>query len=90
MPKWKLSEGLLAYFFIVVKVIKGDQNRAFDSFLIFLAKRFNSAYDLLLNTGLWSGGESSGWLTFVGCGGNAPKCRTPEVSAAVRHRYSGN
>jgi hypothetical protein len=31
----------------------------YDSFLILLANRFNSAYYLLLNTGEWSGGEAS-------------------------------
>src|SRR5215475_12724493 len=41
-----------------------------EPFLIFLAKRFNTAYDLLLITGDWSGGETSKWLTFVRCGGN--------------------
>jgi len=46
-------------------------------FLIFLAKRFNTAYYLVLDTGEWSGGETSNWLTFVRCGGNAPNCRTP-------------
>src|SRR6516162_7481254 len=59
---------------------------SFDSCLISLAKRFNTAYYLLLNTGdLISGGETRGWLTFVGCGGNAPNCRTPEVPAAETH-----
>jgi len=31
----------------------------YDCFLIFLAKRFNTAYYLVLNTGDWSGGETS-------------------------------
>jgi len=34
--------------------------------LIFLAKRFNTAYYLLLNAGDWSGGETRGWLTLLG------------------------
>jgi hypothetical protein len=43
-----------AYFFIFVKVISllsGDLRSYFESFLIFVAKRFNTAYDLLLVTG---------------------------------------
>lgn len=34
--------------------------------LIFLAKRFNTAYDLLLDAGNWSGGETSEWLRLLG------------------------
>jgi hypothetical protein len=33
-------------------------------FLIFLAKRFNTAYYLVLDTGIWSGGENQ-WLVDV-------------------------
>jgi len=50
---------LLDYFFIFVKVIENDQGSYYDSFLILLAKRFNSAYYLLLDTGKASGGEAS-------------------------------
>ena len=42
------------YFFIFVKVmavLSNDLRSYFESFLIFLAKRFNTAYDLLLVTG---------------------------------------
>lgn len=42
------------FFFIFVKVIGLtliDPGSYYDSFLISLAKRFNTAYDLLLNTG---------------------------------------
>ena len=42
------------YFFIFVKVMRAlsnDLRSYFESFLIFLAKRFNTAYDLLLITG---------------------------------------
>ena len=58
-----------------------DHRSHSESVLIFLAKRFNTAYDLLLITGDWSGGETSKWLTFVRCGGNAPNCRTPKFPA---------
>jgi hypothetical protein len=35
-----------------------DPRSYFDLFLIFLAKRFNADYYLLLNAGDWSGGET--------------------------------
>jgi hypothetical protein len=60
----KFHRRLPGYFFIFVKVIENDQGSYYDSFLILLAKRFNSAYYLLLDTGKASGGEASKvWLT---------------------------
>ena len=50
---------LPSYFLICVKVILNDLQSYSDCFLIFLAKRFNTAYYLVLNTGDWSGGETS-------------------------------
>jgi hypothetical protein len=50
------------YFFYFVKVIViwiTSKRASYDSFLILLAKRFNTAYYLLLITGNWSGGETS-------------------------------
>ncbi|MGO9085768.1 MAG: hypothetical protein ACLQBK_11115 [Candidatus Sulfotelmatobacter sp.] len=62
--KPKFHWWLPGYFFIFVKVIENDQGSYYDSFLILLAKRFNSAYYLLLDTGKASGGEASKvWLT---------------------------
>jgi hypothetical protein len=47
------------HFLIPVKIIRSDhRSHAFFS-LILLANRFNSAYDLMLNTGKWSGGDTS-------------------------------
>jgi hypothetical protein len=57
--KPKFQTRLPDYFFTGVKVIRNDQKSPFDFFLISLANRFNSAYYLLLNTGKWSGGETS-------------------------------
>ena len=45
---------ITTYFFIFFKVmgiLSNDLRSHFESFLIFLAKRFNTAYDLLLVTG---------------------------------------
>ena len=50
---------LLDYFFIFVKVIESDLGSCYVSFLILLAKRFNNAYYLLLDTGKCSGGNAS-------------------------------
>jgi len=83
-PKFLL--GLPQYFLILVKVIGCDHGSYFVYFLISLAKRFNSAYYLLLNAGRWSGGETSKLVTFVGCGGIEPNRRTPTVPAADAHR----
>jgi hypothetical protein len=57
--KPKFSCWFPSYFLIFVKVIPNDQWSYCDLFLIVLANRFNSAYYLLLNTGKWSGGETS-------------------------------
>jgi hypothetical protein len=57
--KPKFQTRLPHYFFTGVKVIRNDLKSPFDFFLILLANRFNSAYYLLLNTGKWSGGETS-------------------------------
>jgi hypothetical protein len=57
--KPKFQTRLPDYFFTGVKVISNDHKSPFDFFLILLANRFNSAYYLLLNTGKWSGGETS-------------------------------
>ncbi|SPF31647.1 hypothetical protein SBA1_100094 [Candidatus Sulfotelmatobacter kueseliae] len=57
--KPKFCRRLPDYFFIPVKVIQHDHWSHYDSFLIPLAKRFNSAYYLLLNTGRVFGVESS-------------------------------
>jgi hypothetical protein len=43
-----------------------DRRSYCDFFLISLAKRFNTAYYLLLNTAKWSGGETRGRVD-VGC-----------------------
>ena len=56
--KPKFRQRLRAYFFILVKIIGHDQRSYFVSLLISLAKRFNPAYYLLLNTGQRSGGET--------------------------------
>ena len=71
------------YFFIFVKVmgaLSNDLRSYFESFLIFVAKRFNTAYDLLLIPDSWSGGETSSWLTFVGCSGKSAKLSDSEYS----------
>lgn len=50
----KVQGPVTIYFFIFVKVmgvVSNDLRSYFESFLIFLAKRFNTAYDLLLITG---------------------------------------
>jgi hypothetical protein len=78
--RWKWLPG---YFFIFVKVIRDRQNDQwsyYDFFLILLANRFNSAYYLLLDTGNWSGGETSIWLTFVECSGKRAKLSGSESS----------
>jgi len=49
--KPKFRERLPGYFFTHVKVILNDCRSYYDSFLILLAKRFNSAYYLLLIPG---------------------------------------
>jgi hypothetical protein len=46
-------------FLTALKLYGYDHRSGYESLLILLAKRFNTAYDLLLNTGLWSGGETS-------------------------------
>jgi hypothetical protein len=61
---------------------KNDRQSGYDFFLILLANRFNSAYYLLLNTGDWSGGETSSGCRLLGVVENAPNCRAPEVHAA--------
>jgi hypothetical protein len=61
--KPKFGRWLPGYFFICVKVIRNDRWSRYDFLLILLANRFNSAYYLLLNTGKWSGGETSKRLT---------------------------
>jgi hypothetical protein len=43
-----------------------DRRSCYETFLIYLANRFNCAYYLLLIAGKWSGGETSGWLTLLG------------------------
>ena len=70
-----------ANFLTTLNLSEYDRRSYSESSLIFLAKRFNTAYDLLLITGDWSGGETSKWLTFVRCGGNVPNCRTPKFPA---------
>jgi hypothetical protein len=53
-PITKVQGPVTMYFFIFVKVmgvLSNDLRSCFESFLIFLAKRFNTAYDLLLVTG---------------------------------------
>lgn len=88
--KRRFNSLLPPYFFIFVKVIgkpTNDQRSCFVFFLIFVAKRFNTAYYLLLDAGDSSGAEISKWLTFVACSGNERQnCRTPEVLAATGHR----
>ena len=80
-PKPKFDGGLPGYFFIfvkVIKIVKNDLRSTYDFLLISLAKRFNTAYDLLLNTGQSFGVESDGLVDVVGCGGNKRQnCRTP-------------
>ena len=83
----KFSGRLPSYFLILVKVIRNDQRSYFDLLLIFLAKRFNTAYYLLLNTGDWSGGETSGWLTFVKVWWKRAKLSDSQVPAAAVHCY---
>ena len=51
-----------------LKLFLNDLWSCYELFLIVLANRFNSAYYLLLITGMWSGGETSTRLKFVGCG----------------------
>src|SRR5215831_13284891 len=72
------DEGDQNNFLTALKLCRYDLRSRYESLLILLAKRFNTAYDLLLNTGVWSGGETSSGLMFVRCGGNAPNCRTPK------------
>ena len=62
--KPKFFARLPSYFFILVKVIGIWQSIALEQVQIFplilLANRFNTPYYLWLNTGEWSGGETSG------------------------------
>jgi len=51
--------GGVGHFLIPVKVTFNDRGSCCDFFQIVVANRFNSAYDLRLNTGKWSGGETS-------------------------------
>jgi hypothetical protein len=46
-------------FLTALKLCRHDLKSCYECLLIFLANRFNTAYDLLLNTGNWSGGETS-------------------------------
>lgn len=53
-PGTKVQRPVTSYFFIFVKVIQivsNDLRSYFECFLIYVAKRFNTAYDLLLDTG---------------------------------------
>ena len=52
---WLLPENFLT----TLNLYEYDPRSHYECFLIFLAKRFNTAYDLLLITGDWSGGETS-------------------------------
>jgi len=73
--------GLPGYFFICVKVIWNDYESPYDFFLISLANRFNTAYYRLLNTGKWSGGETSKHrLTFSWVWWKRAKCRAPKFT----------
>jgi hypothetical protein len=62
--------------------VGGDRRSYYESFLIYLANRFNSAYYLLLIAGEWSGGETSGWLTLLGVWWKRAKLSGSEVHAA--------
>ncbi len=83
------TAGYRAISLSMLKLPSHDHGSRFDSLLILLAKRFNTAYYLLLNTGEWSGGETSKWLTFVGCGGKSAKLSDSRSSRSSSSLRSG-
>jgi hypothetical protein len=65
------------------KLSNHDLGSYYVSLLIPLAKRFNNAYYLFLNTGKASGVESRKSVDVESSSGKVPNSRAPEVHTAV-------
>lgn len=91
-PKRKFQRMLPTNFFIFVKVIAAcpdDHWSYYDSFLIYVAKRFNTAYYLLRNAGRWSGGETRSGCRWLGVVETSAKLSDSTSSRSECSLHSG-